>query len=180
MSTAIASANINVVISSWTATPTLLPNGKPWYAAQATMVLQGSSSVVKVTNGGTNLMVDAELGVPVQLNFSASLASGLKLPTGATKIMLSTPYYKTLPDKTTSAWSQFATVLVNHAGDLSDAMTWAYNGVTYTLKSIPAGGLAVIDLNNYAGAYSFGFIIQDNTAALGLWDPAVESDPIEA
>lgn len=179
MSTSITSANINVVISSWSATSTLLPNGKPWFAAIATMVLQGSSSVVKITNGGTYITVDAKQGVPVQLNFSASLASGVKLPTGGTKILLSTPYYKSLPDKTTQAWSQFAAVLVNHGGELSSPMTWAYGGTTYTMAPVPSGGLGVIDLNNYAGAYSFGFILQDNTAALGLWDPEVISDPVE-
>lgn len=179
MSTNIASATINVVISGWAPTTTMLPNGKPWYAATATMVLQGSSSVVKVTNGGTYITVDAAQGVPVQLNFSASLASGVKLPTGGTKILLSTPYYKSLPEKTTQAWTQFAAVLVNHGGELSSAMTWPYGGINYTLAPIPSGGLGVIDLNNYAGAYSFGFILQDNTAALGLWDPEIISDPIE-
>jgi hypothetical protein len=180
MSTAIASANINVIISAWSDSNVKLPNGKDYYAVQATMALQGSSSVVKITNGGTNIIVDAEQGVPVQLNFSATLASDLKLPTGGTKVLVSTPYYKTLADQTTTAWSQFATVLVNHAGDLSTAMTWAYKGTTYSLASIPSGGLAVIDLNNYPGTYSFGFILQDNTAALGLWDPDVVSDPVEA
>jgi hypothetical protein len=177
---AIASANITITISSWTAKGSL-PNGRPVYAAQALMSLAEPSSVVSVSDDGNYITVSAPLGTPVQLNFTPAIAAGATIADGATVFLVSLAYLYSLSDPTQANWAQFQNVLIGHSGMFGeDSLEWTYNGTVWQLAASPKTGMTIINLNNQPGvSYTYGFLFQNNAGNLGTWDPGGQNDPTD-
>ncbi|MEY2880488.1 MAG: hypothetical protein RLZZ15_2868 [Verrucomicrobiota bacterium] len=167
MSTPIITVAVQVEVTGWTSPA----NGSGPYTAVATLVAADNSTNVTVSNNV--IKISAPNGSPVQINLNPwTNIAGLTFTLGA-------PYKEVVPTGDSAA--EYSIVLLDRYGKLTanSATTWSYNGITYTISAIPTNGVAVIDLNNGGGEYSYNLTLLDSKGHWGILDPDVENDPTE-
>lgn len=173
MSTPIITVAVQIEVTGWTAPA----SGSGPYSAVATLVAADNSTNVTVTNNVIN--ITAPVGSPVQINLNPwTNISGLTFTAGP-------PFNLKAPSSDTNV--EYSIMLVDRSGMLtgngSGGLQWTYNNIAYAISAIPYNGVAVIDLNNSAGAaqeYSYDITLMDSHGNWGIFDPEVINEPVES